>query len=113
MPAYYYERESRTPHSESYAIEDDTGNSLGRIDLHYGTSGIAQGTLCVPADMSEDDLQELIGDIDDRLVMTTDPFREDFVVNVWRGESGGVYSEDESEEFDEDEVGQDGGNGLR
>ena len=113
MPAYYFERESRTPHSESYLIEDDAGNQFGRIDLHYGSGGIAQGTLCVPDTISEDDLQDLIGEVDDRLVMTADPFREDFVVNVWRGQPGGVYSEDDSEDFEDDDMGQDGGNGLR
>ena len=100
MADYDFERESRTPYSESFVIEVD-GDDVGRIDLHY-TFSITYGTLCIPESMSEDDIQELISEIDERLVMSNDPYREDFVVTVWVGRQTGVYSEEELEE-DEDE----------
>ena len=104
MPRFQFEREIRTPHSESFIIEADD-NEIGRVDIHY-TADLAHATLCVPEDFSEDSIQELIGDIDERLVMTAEAFREDFVVTVWIGRQAGVYSE----EFDEkkDDVDGDG-----
>jgi hypothetical protein len=38
-----------------------------------------------PDNYSEDDVQDLIGEIDERLVMTAHPYREDSVVTVWLG----------------------------
>jgi hypothetical protein len=108
MPKYEFEREVRTPHSESYTVEAD-GQAVGRVDLHFVPNGPAHATLCVPADYDDDEIQELIGEIDERLVLTAEPDRADFVVTVWRGSSAGVYSEDDEEDEDEDEAP--GGNG--
>ena len=105
MAEYQYARESRTPHSEVYAIEDE-GDVIGRVDLHFA-SGAAHATLCVPAEYDEDDIHDLIADIDQRLVLPAEPGREDFVVTVWRGSAAGVYSEDDEEE-DEEESGTNG-----
>jgi hypothetical protein len=103
MAEYQFEREARTPFSESYAVEQD-GDAIGRVDLHFTPSGVVHATLCVPEDFDEDDVQGLIGDIDERLVLTTDIYRDDFVVTVWRGAMGGVYSEDEDDdELDEED----------
>ncbi len=108
MSGYYFEREARTPYSESYSIESEAGEPLGRVDLHYGASGVVQATLCVPAGLSEDDLQQLIGEVDDRLVLSADPLREDFVVAVWRGESGGLYSEEDMGDLADETPGHNG-----
>ncbi len=103
MPDYNFERECRTEHSESFLIEAD-GAEFGRVDLHYAPS-ITYATLCVPTGTSEDDVQELISEVDERLVMSNDPYREDFVVTVWAGQETGVYSEEEFEEEEEEEEG--------
>lgn len=95
-----FERECRTPHSESYTILED-GGIVGRIDLHYqGTNVYA--TLCTTADANEARIQELIDAADELLVMTADPYREDFVVSVWRGSPAGVYSDSDGDEDDEE-----------
>jgi hypothetical protein len=99
MPRYTFERESRTPSSEAFIIEADD-QEVGRVDIHYGED-IASATLCVPDDISEDEIQEIIGEVDERLVMTARPFREDFVVTVWLGRQAGVYSEEFDEELEE------------
>jgi hypothetical protein len=91
---FHYERESRTPQSESFLIENEDA-SMARADLHY-TPTIVYGTLCVPASWSESDIQDVIADIDDRIVRTADPFRDDFIVTVWVGDEVGVYSDDET-----------------
>ena len=91
---FNYERESRTPQSEAYLIENEHG-SRARADLHF-TPSIVYSTLCVPTDWSEDDIRDVIADLDDRIVRTADPFREDFVVTVWAGDELAVSSDEES-----------------
>ena len=103
MPRYQFERESRTPHSEGFIIHAGE-EELGRVDIHYG-SEVVHATLCVPENSSEDDIQELIGEVDERLVMTAHPFRDDFVVTVWLGRQAGVYSEELEEEVEEEVEG--------
>ncbi len=99
MARFQFERESRTSYSESYNILIEE-NEIGRVDVHFGEE-IASATLCVPEDFSDSDIQELIGAVDERLVMTARPFREDFVCTVWLGRHAGVYSE-ELEELEDD-----------
>ena len=106
MSDYTFERESRTPYSESYSVEE-SGEPVARVDLHFTPSSMVHATLCVPEDFDDDDIQDLIGDIDERLVLSTDPYRDDFVVTVWRGVAAGVYSE----ETDDDEEEEDAANG--
>ena len=107
---YLFERECRTPHSECYVIESGE-DEIGRVDIHY-TPSMAYATVCVGEDMTEDDIRELVSEIDERLVLTTDPFREDFVVTVWAGREAAVFSdEDLMGEEDEDVEGE--GNGHR
>jgi hypothetical protein len=101
MAEYSFEREARTPYSEVFTIESDDGSDVGRVDLHY-TPSIAYATLCVGEALTEEDIQDLIGQIDERLVMTSDPYREDFIVTVWTGRETGVYS-DEGEDDEEEE----------
>ena len=96
-----FERESRTPHSEAYALWEEDG-LIGRVDIHYQGSNV-YATLCTTADASDERIQELIDTIDERLVMTSDPFREDFIVTVWRGSPAGVYSDSEGEDEEDDE----------
>lgn len=110
MAEYQFERESRTPYSESYIITSGS-DDVGRVDIHF-TSSAAYATLCVPENFGEEEVQELIGTIDERLVLTTDPYREDFVVTVWSGRQAGVYSEEEAEEESEEEAKEGDGHRL-
>jgi hypothetical protein len=91
-PRWRFERESRTPHSEQWSIETDA-YAVGRVDLHF-TSGAVLATLAVHESLDEAAIEELIGEIDERLVLTADPERTDFVVTVWRGAAYGTFSED-------------------
>ncbi len=100
---YRFVREARTPYSESYAIEDPE-HSIGRVDLHF-TSAVTYATLAVHRSLDDDAVQALVAEIDDQLVMTADPYREDLIVTVWRGEEVGVYHDDtdfDDEEFEDD-----------
>jgi hypothetical protein len=93
MAQYTFEREARTPFSETYAVRE-AERDVARVDLHFGQSGIVHGTLCVPDAYGEQQIEELIAEIDARLVLAADANREDFVVTVWRGQRVGVYSEE-------------------
>jgi hypothetical protein len=101
MP-YRFEREARTPYSEVFVIETDEGEDIGRVDIHFSAS-VAYATLCVNESIDEDGVQDLIAQIDERLVMTTDPYREDFIVTVWTGRESGVYSDEDTDEEDEED----------
>ncbi len=107
-----FERESRTSHSECWTIERD-GELAGRVDLHFTASSEVYATLCVTDDIDDDELQDIIAEVDERLVLPTDPYRQDFIVTVWRGEPAGVYSEDEEDEDEDepDEIESASGNG--
>jgi hypothetical protein len=85
---------------------------VGRVDIHFSPS-VAYATLCVAESLSEDDVRELISEIDERLVLTTDPFREDFVVTVWTGKETGVFSDEDFEGEDEDGDDDEEENGHR
>jgi hypothetical protein len=106
MGGYHFERECRTANSECYTIELD-GAEIGRVDIHYAPS-MAYATLCVEERLSDDAVRELIGEIDERLVLTTDPFREDLVVTVWSGREAAVYSDEDLEGAEEEEIEGDG-----
>ena len=110
MATYNFEREVRTTQSEAFVIETG-GDEIGRVDLHYSGS-TAYATLNVPADMDDETIEELIGEIDERLVMSWEPLRDDFIVTVWSGREVGVFSEsgddDEDEDDEDDEEYEDG-----
>jgi hypothetical protein len=108
---YVFERECRTPNSESYILAVGE-EEVGRVDIHYAHS-MAYATLCVPESMTEEDIRELVEEIDERLVLTTDPFREDFVVTVWAGREAAVISDEDFDEEGEDEDEEGEGNGHR
>ena len=94
-PDYWFERDCRTPHSESYAVIDDE-NAIGRVDLHY-TPTMVHGTLCVPESFTTEDIQELVETIDEELVDMVGVVRNEFVVHVFQGREAGVFSDQDLE----------------
>lgn len=98
-----FEREVRTPHSESYSILED-GGICGRIDIHFQGANV-YATLCLTLDASEERIQAVIDEADERLVMTADPYREDFIVTVWKGSPAGVYTDTDDDDDDDQEGG--------
>src|SRR3972149_1100568 len=104
MPTYNFERETRTPHSEAFVIEAGR-DAVGRGAPAYGTRG-------GPAEFDDAAIEELIGEIDERLVMSWEPLRDDFIVTVWAGREGGVFSETGGGD-EEGEGDNEGGNGTQ
>ncbi|MFQ5933276.1 MAG: hypothetical protein ACE5KI_01375 [Dehalococcoidia bacterium] len=104
MADYRFERECRTPHSETYTITDDE-TPVGRVDLHY-THSVVHATLCVLESVTQDGIQELIDTIDEELVTTADAARGDFIVSVYQGRDIGVFSDEDFGEEEEKEKEQ-------
>jgi len=107
MPNYNFDREARTSHSEQWVIETPE-HSIGRVDVHF-TSSAAHATLAVHTSVDDDEVQRLVAEIDERIVLLGDPYREDFIVTVWRGEEVGTFAEEtdedpEANESEDDEV---------
>ena len=100
MEPVRFERQFRTESSEVFQIYGGA-RRVGRVDLHYGRFEVS-GTLLVEVDLTEDELQQLIDQVDEELVQSYDPEREDFLVTVFKSEEIGFYS-DEYEEREEDE----------
>src|SRR5437868_8758357 len=97
-----FERTVRTESSEIFSIYGGA-RRVGRVDLHYGRFEV-HGTLLLEVDLTDDELQQIIDQIDEELVQTHDPEREDFLVTVFKAEELGFYS-DEYE--GDDEAGED------
>ena len=92
MADYYFERDCRTPNSESYTIMEDE-RPVGRVELHY-TPTIVHGTLCVMESLTQEAIQELIQTIDEEVVDAIGISREEFIMHVYQGRETGVYSND-------------------
>ncbi len=90
-----FEGELRSAFSEVFTIFEDD-DLVGRIDIHYRDEDV-HATLCTTENANDEQIRELIDAADEQLIMNASPFREDFVVTVWKGVPGGVYSDPEGE----------------
>ncbi len=91
MTDFYFERDCRTPYSESYTILEDE-HPVGRVDIHF-TPTVVHSTLCVMENVTQEGIQELIEAIDDELVDSLGVSREEFIVHIYQGRETGVYSD--------------------
>ena len=96
MADYYFERDCRTPYSESYTILRDE-QPVGRADLHF-TPTIVHSTLCVLESLTQEEIQDLIETIDEDLVDSVGVSREEFIVHVYQGRETGVFSDNDFRE---------------
>ena len=104
MEAARFERQVRTEASEVFVVYGGA-RRVGRLDLHYARYEV-HASIVLEVDLTDDEVQQLIDQVDEELVQTHDPEREDFLVTVFRGEELGFYSDEydsDEEENDEDE----------
>ncbi len=104
MEAARFERQVRTGSSEAFVVYGGA-RRIGRADLHYARFEV-HATVILEVELTDDEIQQLIDQMDEELVQTHDPEREDFLVTVYRGEELGFYSDEydsEDEEGDEEE----------
>src|SRR5258708_17120920 len=71
MEAARFERTVRTESSEIFAIYGGA-RRVGRVDLHYGRFEV-NATLLLEVDLTDDELQQLIDQLDEELVQNHDP----------------------------------------
>lgn len=83
----------RTQTSEIYLIWDED-RRLGQLDVHYAHDTI-HGTLILEGDLSIEQEEGLIAQIDDDIVQAYLPSfdREDFLITVFRGEEISNYTD--------------------
>ncbi|MBC7807806.1 MAG: hypothetical protein H7145_16860 [Akkermansiaceae bacterium] len=83
----------RTQTSEIYLIWEDE-RRIGQLDLHYAHDTI-HGTLILEGDLTLEQEEGLIAQIDDDIVQAYLPSfdREDFLVTVFRGEEISHYTD--------------------
>lgn len=92
MGEFHFERQTRTPYSEVYLINEDD-ERIGRVDIHFGQTTV-DASLALVEGFDEDRIQDLIEVIDEELVLPTDVARDDFVVSVLIGRELGVFSDE-------------------
>lgn len=93
MDTVTFHRQARTPSSEQYRLVQGE-QPLGHLDLHYGRVE-AFGTLVLDHELSEEDLNAVIEQINDDLVLSSDVTGEDFFVRVYVGqEVAANYTDD-------------------
>lgn len=95
----------RTQSSEIYLLWEDE-RRIGQLDLHYAHDTI-HGTLLLETDLSLEQEEGLIAQIDDDIVQAYLPSfdREDFLVTVFRGEEISHYTDTSGamDDMDEDD----------
>src|SRR3990170_7175616 len=101
MEAARFERQVRTEASEVF-IAYGGARRIGRVDVHYARFEV-HATLILEVDLTDDEVQQLIDQLDEELVQTDDPEREDFLVTVFKSEELGFYSDEFESDDDEDE----------
>jgi len=67
MAELIYQRQFRTPNSESYIIQRD-GKPFGHLDLHFGATEVS-GTLILLQEQPDEALLKLVDQIDEDLVV--------------------------------------------
>ncbi len=87
-----YHRQSRTLSSEQYQLMDGT-ERLGHLDLHFGASEVF-GTLVLDRELSQEETEQLIEQVDEDLVLSGEVPREDFFIRVYVGREIGLYSDE-------------------
>ena len=102
VEAARFERTLRTESSEIFIVYGGA-RRIGRVDIHYGRFEV-HATLLLDTELTDDELQQLIDQLDEELVQTHDPEREDFLVTVYKAEELGFYSDEfESDDDDDDD----------
>lgn len=89
MAVFTFEQLFHTTQSEQWKVLDAGGVPAGRVDVHF-EPGSARVSVVVRDDVTEDDLQDLLTTIDERLV--PQKARADVKITAWRGASLGTFA---------------------
>ena len=100
---FRFEREVRTPYSEVFTILEGEEALLGRLDVHYA-GNLVHASLFVTEQLTQEEIQELIEDVDKELLDAVGLARDDLIIHVHQGRDLGVFS---SPEYSDDGDGVD------
>lgn len=91
MEVARFERQVRTSTSEAFQIFVGS-TRIGRIDIHFAQTEVI-GSLLLEKALSLSDQRSLIEQIDEDIVQSYDPVRDDFSVTVFQGKEVGFFSD--------------------
>ena len=92
MGEFTFERDCRTPYSESFVIVGKDDRMMARVELHY-MSSIVHGTLCITEDVEPEGARELVRAIDEEIVATAGVARQELIIHVFQGREIGVIGD--------------------
>ena len=85
-----FERECRTPQSECFTVLEGE-NPVGRVDIHFADT-VIHATLSIADNLTNDQIQDLIDNIDEELMDSVGINRQEVIVHVHQGRDLGVFS---------------------
>lgn len=92
MGEFSFERDCRTPYSESFVIVGENDRMLARVELHY-MSSVVHGTLCITDEVGPEGTRELVRAIDEEIVATAGVPRQELIIHVFQGREIGVIGD--------------------
>lgn len=94
MAEYAFQREVRTPNSESLFVIDDADREVGRLEVHYPV-GMVHATLILRPDIAEADVNEIANRFMQDMTQLIGVDGGDIAIHVYQGEDRGVFTRDE------------------
>ena len=94
MAEYAFQREVRTPHSESFFVVDGEDQEVGRLDVHYPL-GMVHATLVVREAVSEADLKDIVNRFFNDMNQLVGVDGVEVAVHTYQGEDRGVFHNDD------------------
>ena len=86
-----WEREVRTPYSESYLVMEQ-GRQVGRVDIRF-TQEMVNVAVSVDESLTQETVQQIIDTVDEDLVDAVGINRGNFLVHIFQGRETGVLSD--------------------
>ncbi len=96
MADYAFQREVRTPYSESFFVVDAQDQDVGRLDVHY-PHGMVHATLVVREVVSEADLRDIVHRFFNDMNQLVGVDGVEVAVHTYKGEDRGVFHNDDLE----------------
>lgn len=94
MADYGFQREVRTPHSESFFVVDGEDQDVGRLDVHY-PPGMVHATLVVAESVSQSDLRDIVNRFFNEMNQLVGVDGVEVAVHTYQGEDRGVFHNDD------------------
>ena len=96
MARYEFQREVRTPYSESYFVVDESDRDVGRVDVHF-PSGMVHATLVAHPDLPESEVRSIADRLIHEWSQTIGVDGPEVAIHVYQGDERGVFANDDSD----------------